>query len=85
VFTRLYRKMPIPPPPKSEQETFRPDTIAVLTIAFEDALRQLRLVNSNDPAVTMVAKRIIELARRGERDPIRLRDQAIQSFRQSMV
>jgi len=29
----------------------------------------------------MIAKTIIELARRGERDPIRLRDQAIQSFR----
>jgi len=46
-----------------------------------DAVRQLRLVDRNDPVVTMVAKTIIELARRGERDPIRLRDQAIQSFR----
>jgi len=27
------------------------------------------LVDRNDPAVTMVAKTIIELARRGERDP----------------
>jgi hypothetical protein len=29
----------------------------------------------------MLAKRIIELARQGERDPARLRDQAIQSLR----
>ena len=48
---------------------------------LEDAVRQLRLVDRNDPVVTMVAKTIIELARRGERDPIRLRDQAIQSIR----
>jgi len=72
--------MPIPPYLESEPASFGPDTIAVLTIAFEDTLRRLRLVDRNDPAVTMVAMRIIELARRGERDPIRLRDDAIQSF-----
>jgi hypothetical protein len=31
--------------------------------------------------VTRVAKRIIELARKGEYDPVRLRDGAIQSLR----
>jgi 6-methylsalicylate decarboxylase len=76
----LYRKMPIRPPLETEHVTFGPDTIAVLVIAIEDTLCRLRLVDRNDPAVTVVAKRIIELARRGERDPIRLRDQAIQSF-----
>ena len=53
----------------------------MLAVALEDAVRQLRLVDRNDPAVTMIAKTIIELARRGERDPIRLRDPAVQSFR----
>jgi hypothetical protein len=81
VFARAYLEMPIRPALESEHVTFEPDTIAVLAIALEDTLRQLRLVDGNDPAVTMIAKRIIELARRGERDPIRLRDQAIQSFR----
>jgi hypothetical protein len=76
-----YLEMPIRPALQSEHVTFEPDTIALLAIALEDTLRQLRLVDRNDPTVTMVAKRIIELARRGERDPIRLRDQAIQSFR----
>jgi hypothetical protein len=64
-----------------EQEAFGTDAIAVLAVALEDALRQLRLVNRNDPAATKVAKKIIELARQGERDPIRLREQAVQSFR----
>jgi hypothetical protein len=73
--------MPISVPVERDQEAFGPDTIAVLAAALEDALRQLQLVDRNDPAATMVAKRIIELARRGERDPIRLRDQAVQSFR----
>jgi hypothetical protein len=74
--------MPFSNPAEREQEIFGPDTVAVLAAALEDAVRQLRLVDRNDTAVTKVAKTIIELARRGERDPIRLRDQAIQSFRQ---
>ena len=76
-----YREMPISKPAEREQEGFGPDTVAVLAVALEDTLRQLRLVDRNDPAVTIVAKTIIELARRGERDPVRLREQAIQSFR----
>src|SRR5262249_28342666 len=85
-----YRVMPFSDPAEREQEIFGPDTVAVLAAALEDAVRQLRLVDRNDPAVTvdrndhavtMVAKTIIELARRGECDPIRLRDQASQSFR----
>ena len=73
--------MPISNPAERQQEVFGPDTVAVLAVALEDTLRQLRLVDRNDPAVTIVAKTIIELAKRRERDPIRLRDQAIQSFR----
>ena len=73
--------MPLSNPAEREQEIFGPDTVAALAVALEDTLRQLRLVDRNDPAVTMVAKTIIELARRGERDPVRLRDQAIQSIR----
>src|SRR5262249_46823545 len=75
-----YREMPISNPAEREQD-FGPGTLAVLAAALEDTLRQLRLVDRNDPAVTIVAKTIIELARRGERDPVRLREQAIQSFR----
>jgi hypothetical protein len=41
---------------------------------LEEALRDLRLVDRNDPATLLVAKRIIQLAQQGERDPIRLRE-----------
>ena len=81
MFKRAYPEMPIWVPVEHEQEAFGPDAIAVLAVALEDALRQLRLVDRNDPAATMVAKKIIELARRGERNPIRLREQAVVSFR----
>ena len=67
--------------PLLRDEHFTPEDIAVLTAAFEDALRDLRLVNRQDPAVTLVAKRIIELARQGEHDPEVLRDAVLKSFR----
>jgi hypothetical protein len=72
--------MSIQVPLKSEQEVFGPDTIAVLATALKDALHHLRLLDRNDPTVNKVAKKIIELARQGERDPSRLRDRAIQLF-----
>jgi hypothetical protein len=60
---------------------FSPEEVVVLTAAFEDALRALSLVDRKDPAVTMVAKRVIELAKGGEHDPILLRDAVLKSLR----
>jgi hypothetical protein len=45
--------------------------------AFEDALRELKLLDRTDPATHLVAKRIIELAQNGERDPVRLCEAAV--------
>jgi len=56
---------------------FTPDEIAVLSGAFEAALVELGLMDRSDPAVELVAKRIIDVATRGERDPIRLREAGI--------
>jgi hypothetical protein len=47
--------------------------------AYEDALRALSLVNRTDLATEMVAKKIIELAKQGERDPVRLRERVIEA------
>ena len=76
-----YPEMSISVPVKHDHDAFGPDTIALLAAALEDTLRQLGLADRNDPAVTRVAKSIIELARLGERDPNRLRDLALASFR----
>ena len=81
MFKRACPEMPMSGSDEREQEAFGTDAIAVLAAALKDTLRQLRLVDRNDPVVTMVAKRIIELAKQGERDPIRLRDQTVRSFR----
>ena len=60
---------------------FSPEEVAVLTTAFEDTLNALGLVDRKDPAVTTVAKRVIELARGGEHDPILLREAVLKSLR----
>jgi hypothetical protein len=57
---------------------FEPDQIDVMVTAFEDALKMLGLVDREDPATLMVAHRIMELAKQGERDPVRLRERAVQ-------
>lgn len=62
-----------------QDTAFGPDEIAVLVAAYEDALRALSLVNRADLATEMVAKTIIELAKQGERDPVRLRERAMEA------
>ena len=59
---------------------FDPETIEVLVTAFEAALRELRLTDRADPLTETVARKIIELAQRGERDPARLREYAVHSL-----
>jgi hypothetical protein len=59
---------------------FSPEDITALTTAFEETLSALGLVDRNDPVVTMVAKRIIELAKYGERKPTRLRNFVVSQF-----
>ncbi len=60
-----------------QNHAFGPDEIGILTTAFEEALQTLRLVDRTDPATEMVARKIIELAQQGERDPVRLRERAL--------
>jgi hypothetical protein len=60
-----------------KQHAFTPDEIKLLVTAFEEALLELQLKDRDDPATLLVAKRIIALAQRGERDPIRLREGAV--------
>jgi hypothetical protein len=62
------------------EHAFGPEEIRVLASAFERALRTLRLVDRTDPATEIVAKKIIELAQQGERDPERLCQRAVRSI-----
>jgi hypothetical protein len=54
-----------------------PEEVSILSGAFEDTLRALRLVKRSDLAVLIVARHMIEIARAGERDRARLRERTL--------
>ena len=58
-------------------QAFSPEDIIVISAAFEDALRTLGLADRDDPATDIVAKKILELASQGERDPVQLRERVV--------
>jgi hypothetical protein len=64
-----------------DNRAFDPDAIRILARAYEDACAALRLDDRTDPLTQIVAKKIIEHATRGERDPIRLREMALKDLR----
>ena len=63
-----------------EEVVFTPEEVTAITGAFESALQSLGLVNRSDPLAETVARTIIDLAKSGERDPDRLRDQVLTTF-----
>src|SRR5215472_15787130 len=48
----------VPIRPLLKNHAFGPDEIRVLTTAFEDTLRTLRLANRGDPATEIIARKI---------------------------
>jgi len=58
-----------------EGAEFNPDDIRVMSMALDDVCKTLGVVRHQDRKV--IAIRIIELARRGERRPTKLRDRLL--------
>ena len=52
-----------------QNQPIGPEEISRLVTAYERALRGIGLVDRNDPLSEMVAKRVIEIAQTGVRDP----------------
>jgi hypothetical protein len=63
-----------------QQAAFGPEEIDRLVTAFEDSLRVLKLQDRTDPLTETIAKKLIEIAQTGERDPRRLRRRAFQAL-----
>jgi hypothetical protein len=61
--------------------SFTPEQVMALNDAFNSALAELNLTDRQDPLAEIVAKKIIEIARGGERDPERLRELALKDIR----
>jgi hypothetical protein len=62
------------------QESFQPEEVSLLGNVFEDVLRTLGLVGRQDPLTTLVAMKVIELAKAGVRDRVRLKHLTLQAF-----
>jgi hypothetical protein len=59
------------------------DDAGALIECFEGALNELRITDRTDPAAVAIAKHIVEQAKAGERDPVRLRELALEAARHS--
>jgi hypothetical protein len=70
----------LPITPFLKDHAFEPEVTRAMGIAFEDACRLLRLLDKADPAAEIVATKIIELAKSGERDADRLCNGAVMAF-----
>ena len=57
------------------------DAVSAVVLALERTLDALRLTDRTDPVTKIVAYKLIELARQGERDPQRLCDLTLQAIR----
>jgi hypothetical protein len=65
-----------------DRHAFDPEAVHRMSEALTAACRALGLVDRDDPATRLVAIKIIELARQGERDPQRLEAGALRALRQ---
>ena len=59
------------------------ETRRIMGIAFEITRAALRVSNQDDLAPEVIAEKIIELAKAGERDPDRLCDRALAFLREA--
>jgi hypothetical protein len=62
---------------------FDPEVLGRLDVAYHAVLHQLGLCDREDRATLMVAKRIIDLAAQGERDPERLTAETVAALKRA--
>ena len=62
-----------------EGQAFNPEQVGELIAAFESVLADLRLVDRTDPVTEFVAKIIIDCAKQGMFDRVKLHDCAIEA------
>jgi len=63
-----------------KNKPFGPEAIATMTSAYADVCRTLGVRDRDHREANAVAKKIIEFAQRGERDPVRLRQHVLQAL-----
>jgi hypothetical protein len=62
------------------EAAFNPEQVKQMTAAYETALRKLELVDRSDPVTELIARKIIEIARSGERSATAICDRALEEL-----
>jgi hypothetical protein len=70
----------VPIAPFLRERVFDPETIRVMGVAFTDVCSKLGLNDKCDSATQLVARKVIETAERGERDPARIASAVLRHF-----
>jgi len=73
----------MPLTPFLKEATFDPQAINAMSTAFEAVCEALQLVTRSDPLTEIVARKVIEVAGAGERDPERIRDLVLLALNES--
>ena len=60
--------------------SFDPQTLVILETAFDEAWLTLKAAGNNTVRPDELARSVLRLAMEGERDPVRLHDDALQSL-----
>jgi hypothetical protein len=63
-----------------ESGVFDPETLKAITTAYDAATRKLGLADTVDDLTAIIAARIIEAAKAGERDADRLQERALEGL-----
>ena len=63
-----------------QYSAFDPEDIASLTIAYESVLQSVRPVDRDNPVAEIVARKVIEVAQTGVRDPAKICATVIKKF-----
>lgn len=61
-------------------QAFDPEVVRAMSMAFDNVCKSLGLHGRSDPASEVVAKKIIELAQRGVRDPVALGERVLREL-----
>jgi hypothetical protein len=70
----------VPITPFLKGQAFQPEVVRIMGAAFDTACRRLRLADRTDPATELVAKKVVEIVQRGERDPDRVCSGVLKAF-----
>jgi hypothetical protein len=62
---------------------FEPPAIEAMTTAYLAVCESLRLAGRADPPTEIVARKVIQIAGTGERDPARIRDLTLLALKES--